>query len=1073
MTIEYYDGTTASASNTSGWVCRLRSRFTDSLGGTWVVEIIDQVTDSTGGFNWPTSTPEPFQLGPDGFTWKMDGKSDTFQVGAISTEVTFDLMVTETRHDTILSVIAGSEDMRLGVAIYSVNGPVSGGAGYTRPFWFGLISTEDVNWGPYTHPDSIRIKAHCGLSLLNDIEYTQNNGAPFTNTTNLGEHLRRIFQKIPTHTLWGWSTNGSFSQASTGTSGSSEGILTMYQWIADKDRHLFGANDTLEKSVFGFTQCDSDSFNEVDREEDIFGGTYVNTESISCAEVLKNILTVFQTRMFQYGGTFLANCPWQTGSATYMARYQYEALNDTIFTATEDTVTETELHAAGFEQVAGVRDSFLFPIRQSKSTHKKGGARTIIKRSSYSGQVSAADGNVYNTPFVAETINSANATVEGGTSISLVGNFRIWSLGYGQASQNYNVDEGMIGCKPVVKLTIKVGNLYLKRNLVMSSQGYNIHRTAAPDLTYKPMVQSGSVEWTTTPSTYDFQMPFPGCNEEPPVYDEDVVGGLHLELGNNDPFKFNSGFLSDGTQTQQVEADVAWNLPALPPSANDYQGVTFKAELKYMFRDGNNTLNFGPSGNGGLPGLLGYTPLSIQGLRIFASNHDDPDADVVFSAANHTNYTSEQGCKSILGDRYTDQNLGVLFLDDVGNPGNVEASTGNWVTYGDTSATGRPIHQLIARENLFMREETLRTRKASFVGKISDTHREFNRVAGTFDSSKISLLPPTRLVSIVDAANGFTRKWYIMNMAFTAASQVYDCEMVMLATAGGGVLPDENDTRPFGVDGVDTGGDSTNPSPGGVLPVGLSGDTGTVVTTTGDVSGIMSKTDLIGITQPVDLDDVEEQADRIKGVPMNPTSPLLLKVDTGGNFGTVADGNNGEVLSTDGNGGFRFVAQTGGGGGGPKVLATHFTRPDLALARGTFYYGHLTEGWASNSWNLSTTNLTTLPAAHSASCFPLPEAATTVYLEGFVMPEGQRDTIDVHVYASGSIGSGRNFSLTRLFRNTVSVSAINTPVAFGYRAINLNLRKGQTLWVFIARNSTSNQGPGRSFTQFGFTISYE
>ena len=1077
MTIDYYDGTAyAPGANTSGWVCRLRSRFTDSTGGVWVVEIIDNQL-SPSGFSWSAASPEPFQLGPDGFTWKMDGKSDTFQVGAISTEVTFDLMVTDTKHDQILSVIKGAQDMRFGVAIYTVNGQVSSGAGYVRPFWFGLISHEGINWGPYTHPDSIRIKAHCGLSLLNDIEYAQPDGRPYEDTQNVGTHLQRIFNKIPTHTLWGWKANGTYTQLS-GTSDYGEGIFTHYQWIADKDKHLYGASNTLEKSVIGFTKCDASAFLEIDREEDIFGGDYVSTENSSCAEVLKHILSVFQIRMFQYGGTFLAHCPWQTGQSTYVGRYQYEKLNDTIFTATEDTVTETPLYAAGFEQAAGVRDSFLFPVRQSKSVHKKGGARTIFTRPLLEVRVYPADGNVYTNGALPELLNSPDATVEPGTSISLTGDLRIWSLGFGSAGQNYNIDTGMIGAKPVMQFEIKVGQYYLKRDLVMSSTGYNIHRTAAADLTYKPLEQSGAVEWTTTPSTYDFVMPFPGCNEEPAVYnfnsggtEQTVVGGLHLALGNNDPFRFSSGFLGDGTQMSECHANVAWVLPAVPQQAADHVGVQFRASMKYMFRDGNNTLNIGPTSNGGLPGLIGYTPGTITNFRLFASTHDDPDADVVFTSADQTNYSTQLTCTSILGDKYTDQNLGVLKLDDVNNPGTVTPADQNWVTWGDTSANGRPLHQLIARENLFMRDETLRTRKATFVGKVRSDHRAFNRVSHTYNSGLISLLPPTRLVSIVDEATSSNRQWYIMNMGFTAASQVYDCELALLATTGGTTNPVDDDTRPFGFDGEGpgtSGGDSSNPSTD-IVPVGLSDNFGGTVTTGNDISFVKFKTDFMSITQPVDLDDVETQANRIKGVSTSPATPLLLKVDVGGNFGTVADGNNGEVLSTDGSGNFRFVPQTGGGGG-RKFLVTHFTRPNLNLARGTLYYGHTTEGWASRAWNLSTTTPTTILGRYAGSCFTLPEDATVIHLDGFVFPETARDNITIAFYHGSPIGTTQNFSLVRVQSQTVTVATNGVAYPFSYRATGLNIRKGETLWLFIGRQSPTT---GNAFTQFGFTINYE
>jgi len=160
MATTYFDGTNSSYAAASGWICRMRSRFTDSQGGVWVVELIDTVTGTQGGFSWSSSSPKEFALGPDGFTWEMDGKSDTFQVGPISSSLSFDITVDEASHLDFIEQISGSEDGRFGVAVFSLNGSVinqaNSQATYTRPFWFGMVSVEETQWFPYTHPSPIR-----------------------------------------------------------------------------------------------------------------------------------------------------------------------------------------------------------------------------------------------------------------------------------------------------------------------------------------------------------------------------------------------------------------------------------------------------------------------------------------------------------------------------------------------------------------------------------------------------------------------------------------------------------------------------------------------------------------------------------------------------------------------------------------------------------------------------------------------------------------------------------------------------------------------------------------------------
>jgi hypothetical protein len=859
MATTYFDGTNSSYAAASGWICRMRSRFTDSQGGIWVVELIDTVTGTQGGFSWSSSSPKEFALGPDGFTWEMDGKSDTFQVGPISSSVSFDITVDEAAHLDLIDQISGSEDGRFGVAVFSLNGSVinqaNSAATYVRPFWFGMVSVEETQWFPYTHPSPIRVKAHCGLALLNDIPYVDDDGSAYEDWVPLGTHLRRIFEKIPTSTLWGYTAQGT-GVKQTSASDYSEGIVTHLQWIVDKDKHIYTSTNTPNFSVLSYCGAHPQSFYKIEREEDTFGGTYERTEVASCADVLKNILSVMQIRMVQYGGTFLMHTPWQAGSSTTVAKFaQVSQLGSTsLTTGAEDIYQEIELYDSDFEQASGVTDSFLFPVKQSKSIHKAGGSRILVSSPLYSINVSAANGNQYSVVFDDGNLTSSLATVPSDGTVTIAGTLRIQSIGYQNDSVGSNMDVAYAGMKPVIMMTIKVGDYYLKRDLALSSNSYVIQRNLASNLTFKPHVQTGTVEWTTTPSTYDFVMPFPGTDQEPAVYHDeangiDVVGGLHLGTHDSHPFSFATGLFGTGTQHTFCEAELEWVLPSLPAQATDHVGVQFSAEMLYKDRDSDTNLTFGPASND----LGGYTPAYISGFKMYANAVDD-DADVSFSAGQDTSYSNQLSCESILGDRYTNQSIGCISLNDMNNYGNYSISTGNWVTWGDPTADGINIHQLIARENLFMRHETLRSRKVTVVGEHRDYFRERDRVIGSTASGDLPLYPLHKLVNIIQPGTTVVeRKWYITNMAFTARSAAYDMSLLLLDTDRT-IGPDEDNTVPgdkFGNIGTPVGGGSGSNS---VSPVGIKGDGATSAANDVSFVAVKQKADHITVTSATDLD---------------------------------------------------------------------------------------------------------------------------------------------------------------------------------------------------------------------------
>ncbi len=833
-----------------------------------MVEIIDQHTGSGSGFSWSIGTPKEFQLGPDGFTWEMDSKSDTFQTGALATSVSFDLQVTDTNHDQIVDVIKGSYDGRFGVALYSLNAAsgtdLNSGNTFVRPYWFGIVSNEDVNWFPYTHPGTIRIEAHCGLALLNSIPYQQADGSAYDDWANLGTHLQRIMTHIPTTKLWGYTATGTGLKLGSSSLSLNPPLLQTHQWFFDKTYHL--TSSAPPYCLLGVTGAHSSTFYDIEREEDIFGGSYTSSKAVSCAEVLKNILSVLNLRMFQYNGSFIAHNPLEAGvdvAGYYSMRARLEDLPDVAESLNSLPVAskDVELYSSGFEQIAGVQDAFLFPLKESKSIHKKGGSKIILSGGGYSIYAANELFSITQTP---ELRSSSLATVESNGAITLAGKLILQEKG------NFNdpmatVNTAMIGAKPIISMTVKVGNYYLKRDLTLSGNSYNIDRNLASDLTYKPHIQSGDVEWTTTESTYDFVFPFQGTDQEPAVYYDsaneiDVVGGLHIALreGNSDPFKYRTGFIGigSGTQHTSIEADIAWTLPQLPVIATEHVGVSFKASILYKDRDSDNNIPYGPSSSGGQQGSSAlYTPAFWQNFKCFV-NVEDNDADITFSAQQGTNYANELSAESCLGDRYLDQSMGRLSLNDVNDLyNNYQIAQENWVTLEDTSATPYAIHRVIARENLFMRAQTLRTRTATAAGVVKAGNTGRNPLF-TSGGAGLNSLHPLVLIDIIDEATTTSRKWYVTSMAFTASSAAYDLGLILVDTDNTiGPAEDDNSKNPIkgGSNGTTTSGDAGN----NTTSVGLAGGKGTTQNVISGLNQTKEKVSLITVTAGVDLDTMK------------------------------------------------------------------------------------------------------------------------------------------------------------------------------------------------------------------------
>ena len=219
--------------------------------------------------------------------------------------------------------------------------------------------------------------------------------------------------------------------------------------------------------------------------------------------------------------------------------------------------------------------------------------------------------------------------------------------------------------------------------------------------------------------------------------------------------------------------------------------------------------------------------------------------------------------------------------------------------------------------------------------------------------------------------------------------------------------------------------------------------------------------------------DFEEIHDAVEKVTFRPPPPgdSVVIVDSNGEVSYVADGTSGQVLQTDGNGNYSFVTPTASSG--KIILATIATKVEAVTGR-SLYYGDSRGSWFDSPWTARIGNTATTIAGDQFRNAAMTVLTTTNFVElnGIVMPQTQRDDLEITVFTSRATSTGASLTLTRLMTQTIRISAANVPVPFSM--VNRNaarIGKGMLIWVMIGRVSSSNVT--NADTLFTFTITTE
>lgn len=759
MAILNYDGTNLTSLASSGFFRRYYSEFQDNSGQVWRIEILDSTT-TNDGFSFADDDPQYFVLGRDGFTLDWDGKTDTAHSPFISSSLTFDFLVDDIKTKQLVSVLGGTTDERFAIGLFkhipnastsstSTTVQDANPTGYWAPEWFGILIPEDVQVLDNEPNSFVRIKASDGLSILNSVDYS-NDGALYENKDSLAKTISRCLGKIPTSSLWGFNEYDNSTTPNTAIDNADTALVIpafFREYIYQYSETHKDAGDVIQ-SVLYHTEVYSPSWYDVSQSSDHFGGILTAKDALTCAGVLRNILQVFQARLFLSGGSWT----WQNPGAliedstprVYEWVTQAKMVDGTDAEGSTLTTNKIDIDGEGLDPLKGLVESYSFPIYQALSKHKKGGAGILLQAPYPTGWVMGVnDGYItdqypwyrmiyddYDGTIV--TLKNLDALIEDTTELTISGLFKLDETGFGPQALHLDA----VGMFAVWEIFIKVGNYYLKRDLSFSGAGDTcvIQRTAATDFTQQFLEQSGNVEWTTTQSSYSLVMPYENMDNAALMPqgsgDNEVtrVGGLHVQRrdGNNDDeFKYRSGNLSFGwedfgTQVAGMGIDLSWVLPPLPSNAAGHQGIEFNAYMDYYSREG---VKFDASERDDI--FAATFPGEIRNFRITAGL-ENSNADAIFTASNDTNRAVIKLGESILGGVYNDApaSNGALFYRDAET--NATGIANHWKSLGQT--TQLQLHQLNVNDRCQQRRETRRIKSGTFSFTVDDFMPAWNNV---------------------------------------------------------------------------------------------------------------------------------------------------------------------------------------------------------------------------------------------------------------------------------------------------------------------------------------------------------
>jgi len=646
------------------------SEFTDIKNTDWKVKVISSVD--------PGAINLPFNLGPDGFnlTYDFDEYDRCKPIVGSRVQITLYHPIPNTAYfDAFYNALDSSEEGTFRIEIY--RDPDS-----ANEFWWAgaLMPEQTVIPDDYPHAP-VTITAVDGLANLKGIDYN-NDGAAYTGTALVLEHLHNLIQKLHISDVWS----------------ATDVELKFFEDYIGKEYkdHIAGAqNKQLENA-----KITHDAFYNKDAEG--------IKQYFSAYEVLESLAITFNVSVFMAQGSIwwvpLGAIQSHAASGTSIANYM---LGDG--TRTYNTVPNVTTGAifgsdsAQWEKLNGFE-------RTSAPSFKE-----VLRKREYQGQRGYVHDSLYSrTQLInSDVLSDEDIEYDENQRFLVSGTLVYLAPPYGWITPDLDRVARL-----KLQIMVKFGDAggttnYLKRNYGFDSgnlksvefanfteSGWPVYNLTDPwDLLSIYRAQGEYPTWSTSPSTFDV-----------------ISQPWDKIIGTYDPlFQLVSLPLSMSFQ---------FITPELPADAT---GLQISAHLTGIDWQGVEDTSIGATSNSG-----GYIQYRIDNFKVqeYSSEEGQEFSSIDITATNpdSARYKLEQGT-TLIGDRISDYDLGVIKI----NNGSSFVDSSEWTNL-QSSTADLSINGLGVRERLAANENAKRIERGTLFQRGSTYIHPYTILTNTADS---------------------------------------------------------------------------------------------------------------------------------------------------------------------------------------------------------------------------------------------------------------------------------------------------------------------------------------------------
>ena len=550
-----------------------------------------------------------FVLGADGFVLRYEGDNQSRYQPIIGSSVEIPFTETLSAHTNFIGALATAEEGEFTVGIFRDPD------GANTLYWGGVLLPEQCVFLDEAMPRRTSLKAVDDLGNLTTILYN-NAGTGYGDDATVAAHLITALSWVRHSHLWTSST-------------------VMLKYAND-----FYSVDDVGTNALTAAKVHHNSFYNPDDE-----GT---NQFLPIYTILETFATTFNARLFQANGTywFLPIGAYQNSTAVDFYTVT-KAGTVSGSPTTLDSVYEVEVDG---KKLRGYEHTYLPPLYK------------VLRTQNYSGNIPRIFRNLTVANFTT-TLTDADFDYAANSVFRISGTLRVTQPGDNTTTGNTRLRRFRL------RLTLKVGDYYLKRVATFSGAASDFHTQVGTVLTYTPHTY-GATSWELTASTYDIITP---------TYD------------------INRGLTGDTTLVMPLN----FLTPELTADSNSIESTMAIANV---------------SNTGAITSVTNpNTNYTIQLYRLDQVEEDATNGDLVTYSATglDSSRVEYEQAQVWVGDGVSLNSLGVIRID---TGSSLDPSTG-WQSL-NYSGTGIGIHLLGVREVLGGQRTHTKVQRGTFKGGI-------------------------------------------------------------------------------------------------------------------------------------------------------------------------------------------------------------------------------------------------------------------------------------------------------------------------------------------------------------------